>query len=243
MENAYEFLSKGGWIMVPIGIASIIALALFLERIWSLQRNKALPSRFLEVVDKLLRDGRYTEAEALCHQNDSHIARVLEEGIRYAGLDQAVIRERMEAAGQREVFFMERFTGALGSIATVAPLLGLLGTVTGMISVFQRVVSQSGSGQAVDPGALANGIWEALITTATGLTVAIPTYLAYRFVLSIVDRYAVEMADVALKASEYLVPEAQRPTSNRNGENKTVDTREAEAKTSQNKEKTAETDV
>lgn len=212
MEQSYEFLAKGGWIMVPIGICSIIALGLFLERLWSLQKNKALPPRFLEVVDKLLRQERFAEAEALCHQSDSHIARVLEEGIRYHGRDQALVRERMEAAGQREVYFMERFTGALGAIATVAPLLGLLGTVTGMIRVFQRVVGQAGAGQTVDPGALANGIWEALITTAAGLTVAIPAYLAYRFVLSIVDRYAVDMADVAQKASEYLVPEAQRPT-------------------------------
>ncbi|QED29464.1 MotA/TolQ/ExbB proton channel family protein [Microvenator marinus] len=211
IEQSYEFLSKGGWIMIPIALCSVVALALFIERLWSLQKNRALPPRFLEVIDKLLRQERYAEAEALCHQSESHIARILEEGIRYAGRDQAVIRERMEAAGQREVYFMERFTGALGAIATVAPLLGLLGTVTGMISVFQRVVAQASQGQAVDPGGLANGIWEALITTAAGLTVAIPAYLAYRFVLSIVDRYAVDMADIALKASEYLVPEAQRP--------------------------------
>ncbi len=211
MNEVFEFLAKGGWLMVPIGLSSIVALGLFIERLWSLQRAKALPPRFLDIISKLLRQGRYQEAEALCSGNESHVARVLEAGIRYAGRDRDVIKEIMEEAGQREVYFMERFTGAIGAIATITPLLGLLGTVTGMIRVFQRVVSQS-SGGAVDPGALANGIWEALLTTAAGLSVAIPTFLAFRYIVSIIDRYAIEMADVALKAAEYLVPPNQRPS-------------------------------
>ncbi len=211
MSEVFDFLARGGWLMIPIGAASVIALGLFVERLWQLQRNKALPSRFLEVVTRLLKQERFQEAEALCHGNDSHVARVLEAGIRYVGRDREIIKEVMEEAGQREVYFMERFTGALGSVATVAPLIGLLGTVTGMIQVFQRVVNNAGSGQPVDPGALANGIWEALLTTAAGLAVAIPAYLAYRYVLSIIDRYAIEMGEVALRAAEYLVPEEQRP--------------------------------
>lgn len=212
MTEVYEFLARGGWLMVPIAFASVVALGLFAERLWQLQRNKALPGRFLEVVTRLLKQERFQEAEALCHGNDSHVARVLEAGIRYAGRDREVVTSVMEEAGQREVFFMERFTGGLGAVATVAPLLGLLGTVTGMITVFQRVVNNAGSGQPVDPGGLANGIWEALLTTAAGLAVAIPAYLAYRYILSIIDRYAIEMSEVALRATEYLVPEGQRPT-------------------------------
>lgn len=211
MNEVYEFLSRGGWLMIPIIGASVIALALFIERLWQLQRNKALPPKFLEVVEKLLRQARFKETEALCHGNESHVARVLEAGVRYAGRDREIIKEVMEEAGQREVYYMERFTGALAAIATVAPLLGLLGTVTGMIQVFQRVVSNAAGGQQVDPGALAGGIWEALMTTAAGLAVAIPTYLAYRYILSLIDRYAIEMTEVALRTVEYLAPANQRP--------------------------------
>lgn len=211
MTEVFEFLAKGGWLMIPIGLCSLIALAFFLERVWSLQRSKVLPPRFLEVIHKLLRERRFQEAEALCHGNDSHIAAVLEAGIRYHGRDRSVVKEVMEEVGQREVHYMERFVGAIGAIATISPLLGLLGTVTGMISVFQRVVNQTAAGQAADAGALANGIWEALITTATGLTVAIPAYLAYRYINGLIDRYAVEMADISLRVAEYLVPEGQAP--------------------------------
>lgn len=217
MTEVFEFLAKGGWLMIPIGGSSIIALAFFLERLWSLQRSKVMPTRFLEVVGKLLRDRKYEQAEALCQGNDSHIAAILEAGIRYAGRDRGVVKEVMEEAGQREVHYMERFVGALGAIATIAPLLGLLGTVTGMISVFQRVVNQAGAGQAADAGALANGIWEALITTAAGLTVAIPAYLAYRYIESMIDRYAIEMADVSLRLAESLVPVGQAPSSTFDG--------------------------
>lgn len=213
MTEVFEFLGKGGWLMVPIGLSSVMALGFFLERLWSLQEAKVLPPRFLEVLAKLLRERRFEQAEALCKGNDSHIAAVIEAGIRYAGRDRAVVKEVMEEAGQREVHYMERFVGALGSVATVAPLLGLLGTVTGMIAVFQRVVNQTAAGQSADAGALANGIWEALITTAAGLTVAIPAYLAYRYIESRIDRYAVEMADVSLRLAEYLVPEGQAPVS------------------------------
>lgn len=213
MTEVFEFLMKGGWLMVPIGLCSVVALAVFLERLWTLQANKVMPSRFIEVVTKLLRDQKFDQAEGMCNGNDSHIAAVLEAGIRYAGRDRHVIKEVMEEVGQREVFYMERFVGVLGSIATIAPLLGLLGTVTGMISVFQRVVNETSTGAVADAGSLAAGIWEALITTAAGLSVAIPAFLAYRYIESRIDRYAVEMANVSLQVAEYLVPAAQAPTS------------------------------
>lgn len=212
MNQALELLEQGGALMVPIGFCSVIALGVFLERVWSLQRNKVLPPRFLEVADNLLRQERYADAEAMCHGSDTPIARVLEVGIRYAGRDRDLIKSVMEETGQREVHFLERFTSVLSSVATIAPLLGLLGTVTGMIGVFQGVVGQASTGAPVDPGMLAGGIWEALITTAAGLVVAIPSFLGYRYVIGIVDRYAVEMADVSLKAVEFLVPPQQRPT-------------------------------
>lgn len=213
IQEVYLFLSKGGWLMIPIGICSIIALGLFFERMWSLQRSKVIPERFFMMISKHIKERRFQEAEAMCEGNDSHLAAILLAGLRYAGRDRSVIKEVMEEAGQREIHFMERFLGAIGAIATISPLLGLLGTVTGMITVFQRVVTQAAAGTPADPGGLANGIWEALITTAAGLTVAIPTYLAYRYIEGRIDRFSIEMVDLSLSAAEYMVPEEQSPTS------------------------------
>lgn len=210
MAEIYAFLAKGGWLMVPILASSVLGLAFFLERVWSLQRSKIVPRRFIELALSLLESGRYDEAAALCESSSTPMAEILTTGLRYVGGDRALVKEAMEETGRREIFFMERFTGAMGAIATIAPLLGLLGTVTGMISVFQRVVNQAAvSSGAADPGALAGGIWEALITTAAGLTVAIPVYLGYRYILSRVDRFGVELEEVSLQALDFLVPADQ----------------------------------
>lgn len=212
MRQVFDLLAQGGWLMIPIALCSLVALALFLERMWSLQRTKVLPQRFLELMTKLLAERRFQEAESLCKGSESHVAQILASGVRYAGRSRAIIKEVMVEEGQRQVSLMERFTGGIGAIATVAPLVGLLGTVTGMIQVFQRVVAQGAASQQVDAGALAAGIWEALVTTAAGLTVAIPTYLAYRYILGVIDRYAVEMGEVADDALEFLVIESESPT-------------------------------
>lgn len=209
MNEVYEFLSKGGLLMIPILGASVIALGFFLERVWALQRTRVIPPRFVEVVRNMLREERFSEAEGLCQTNESPIAAILEAGIQHAGDERSVVKEVMLEKGERELFFLERFVNALGAIATISPLMGLLGTVIGMIDVFQRVVNQAGAGGAVDPGAMANGIWTALITTAAGLTVAIPVYLGYRYIMGRIDRYAVDLEDVALEMTDYLVPESQ----------------------------------
>lgn len=207
MGATFDLLARGGWLMVPILLGSVLGLTFFLERLWSLQRQKILPARFLDVVSRLMQERRWSEVEALCHQSDAPIAAMLGAGVRYANKPRALIKEVMEEAGRRELFYMERFTNALGVISTVSPLLGLLGTVTGLIQMFQRVVNTNAAagGGGVDVAQLAGGIWEALITTAAGLFVAIPVFLAYRFVLSKIDRYAVEMEEISLRAVEYLV--------------------------------------
>jgi len=212
MQEVYDLISRGGWLMAPILVASIFGMAFFLERLWSLQRIKILPPRFLEHVDRLFKKGELDKAETLCQSNNSPIAAVLGSGIRYAGRERDLIKEVMSETGRRELFHMERFTNALGSIATISPLLGLLGTVIGMIRMFQKVVSSADAGSTmVDVALLATGIWQALITTAAGLAVAIPVFLGYRYVLSRIDRYAVEIEDIALKAVEMLVDAQQAP--------------------------------
>ena len=211
MTEVFAFLAKGGWFMLPILLLSVVGLAFFLERLWQLQREKILPPRFLEVVGRLLETRRFKDAEDLCNQNESPVAAVLTSGLRYAGRQRDLIKEVMEETGRRELYFMERFTGALGAIATVSPLLGLLGTVVGMISMFQQVVADADKA-GVDVGLLANGIWQALITTAAGLLVAIPIFLGYRYLLGRIDRFAVEIEDVALRALDYLSDHGDGPT-------------------------------
>ncbi len=212
MNDVIDLIAKGGWMMAPIILCSVIGLTLFLERLFNLQRTKVIPARFIEIVSRYLQDERFSEAEALCNNNPSTIAAVLGAGIRYAGRDRELIKEVMEEVGRREVFFLERFTNAIGAIATISPLLGLLGTVIGMISMFQRVVFAAEQNQAsVDVGLLATGIWQALLTTAAGLLVAIPIFLGHRYIMSLIDRYAVEIEDLALKTVEMLVVKDQGP--------------------------------
>ncbi len=207
MKEAYEFLSKGGILMIPILLCSVIALAIFLERLWALQRPNVIPTRFLKLVMELLERREFEQAQALCKGNDSSLAAVVGSGLRHAGKGRSLIKEVMEETGRRETAYLERGVGVLGLIASVAPLLGLLGTVTGMIRVFQRVVNQveASGGAQVNAGALANGIWEALITTAAGLSVAIPVFVMFKFLTSRVDGLLVEMEERSLEMAELMV--------------------------------------
>ncbi|MCP4677629.1 MAG: MotA/TolQ/ExbB proton channel family protein, partial [Deltaproteobacteria bacterium] len=126
-------------------------------------------------------------------------------GLDAKSMTRAEIKSVLEESGRREVTRMERYIEAMGTTASVEPLLGLLGTVIGMIQVFQKVVVTSREG-AVDPGLLANGIWQALITTAAGLSVAIVAFIGYRYLLSRSNRYAIDMEEGALKLVDILCP-------------------------------------
>lgn len=203
--DVYTFLSRGGWLMVPIATCSVLGLAFFLERLWNLRRGRVLPRPFVKRLLDLLRDGEIERAEELCRQSESPLGAMVVAALEHPQAEREILKERVEEVGQREAFALERFVGALGAIATISPLLGLLGTVVGMIEVFQGVVAQSAGGGEVQAAALATGIWQALITTATGLTVAIPVYLAYRYLLSRVDQYAVDLEECALDAIDRLV--------------------------------------
>lgn len=192
----FPIIYKGGPVMYPIVLGSIIALAIIAERFWVLTvwRSRILPRRLaIEVQDRVGR-GEIGEAITACKRDDSSLARVLLVGLIYHQAPREMIREKVEDIGRREASSLERYLALLGSITAVEPLLGLLGTVTGMIKMFQ-VIGTEGPG---NPAHLAVGIAEALITTAGGLTVAIPCYLSYRWFLSRVQRIVQEMEDHAL---------------------------------------------
>lgn len=175
-----SFIAKGGVFIYPIIACSILSLALFIENLWRLRRKKNLPFDFLREIEQLLKENNTAKALSLCNANLSSIARIFAVGIRHCGKKREAIKERIEEAGRREASLLEKHLETLATIASVSTLLGLLGTIAGMIKIFSVIASQS----VVNPSALAGGISEALYTTAAGLTVAIPTLIFYRYLSS-----------------------------------------------------------
>jgi biopolymer transport protein ExbB len=170
--------------MAPILVFSVVALGIFLERLWVLRRSLILPEEQLRQLENLLRKKMIPEARTYCQQHPSPLTRILFAGLQQYGNARHLIKENMEERGKAEALELKKYIGLLHTIASVSPLLGLLGTVSGMIKVFSTI-SVEGVG---DPSSLATGISEALITTAAGLTVAIPTFLGQRYLAGRAER-------------------------------------------------------
>ena len=210
----YEYLVKGGILMIPILACSVIGLAVFFERAWMLRASRNVPRELVRRVEDLYLRGQVEDALALCRRSRTPVARILMAALRNAGLDREVVKEAVQEVGRREAAHLERYVGVLGTVANVAPLLGLLGTVSGMIKAF-TVISVEGVG---NPASLAGGISEALITTAAGLTVAIPAFVAYRYFLGKVDRIVLEMEQHAIHFVDLVKrPETRVVTASRAG--------------------------
>jgi biopolymer transport protein ExbB len=196
----YDFVVKGGVLMIPIALCSIIALAIFLERLWSLRRSRVIPRDFLIEIEDLIRREKIPEAITRCRKDGSSMANIILAGIRNFGKRREIVKEGIEEIGRREAATLERYINVVGTIADIAPLLGLLGTVFGMIRAF-NVISIQGVG---NPSSLAGGISEALITTAAGLVVAIPTFVLYRFLANKADALIVEMEEHSIRMVDLL---------------------------------------
>jgi biopolymer transport protein ExbB len=196
----YDFVVKGGVLMIPIALCSIIALAIFLERLWSLRRTRVIPRDFLIEIEDLIRREKIPEAITRCRKDNSSMANIIVAGIRNFGKRREIVKESIEEIGRREAATLERYINVVGTIAAIAPLLGLLGTVFGMIKAF-NVISIQGVG---NPSSLAGGISEALITTAAGLVVAIPTFVLYRYLANKADALIVEMEEHSIRMVDLL---------------------------------------
>lgn len=196
-----DFLQAGGWLMVPLAVASVVALAICIERAWSLRRTRIVPSHLLADIAGAVRGDDMDEARSLC--TSSALGRILLAGFDSASRGRDAMREAMEDAAGAVVHDLERYLTALGTIASVSPLLGLLGTVIGMIRVFAALMRD----QAAEVTVLAGGISEALVTTAAGLTVAIPALMFHRYLLRKVDDLTVEMEHQATRFADLLHPE------------------------------------
>ncbi len=185
--------------MLPIILCSIVSISIIAERFWSLRREKVLPVHLVATVWNAVKQDNMSRADIEALSKESALGTVLSAGLLNRNESRERIKECIEERGREVVHDLERFLNTLGTIASISPLLGLLGTVIGMISVF-AAITQHGVG---DPGALAGGISEAMITTAAGLTVAIISLVFYRYfrrkvdgIVVIMEREAIKMVDV-----------------------------------------------
>ena len=196
----FELVQAGGWLMIPILLCSVVAAAIVIERSWTLRQKKVIPEKLLTGIWKLLSNDSLTDKHITEIENGSPLGKVLAAGLINRHLSRDLIRESIEETGRHVVHEMERFMNTLGTISTITPLLGLLGTVIGMIRVF-TAITVIGVG---DPGQLAGGISEALITTAAGLTIAIPSLIFHRHLKRKIDDLVVAMEQEAMKLVEFL---------------------------------------
>ncbi|MEW5893297.1 MAG: MotA/TolQ/ExbB proton channel family protein [Pseudomonadota bacterium] len=190
-------IEAAGWPIWPLIVASIIALAIIFERVYTLRRNQIVPPRLLEqTLETLRRQGAGPEVQRALAEN-SPMGRIFAAGLKNLSSSREVMKESLEEAGRAVAHDLERYLTSLGTIAAVAPLLGLLGTVVGMVEIFG---SQSPTGS--NPAMLAHGISVALYNTAFGLIVAIPSLIFHRFFRGKVEALLVEMEQEAIKLVE-----------------------------------------
>jgi biopolymer transport protein ExbB len=196
----WDLIQSGGWLMLPILAVSILALTIIGERLWALQRRRNVPPNLVAQVWRGVKNNTLDSQQLREIRSKSPLGRVVAAGLVNMHHERAVMMESIADAGRHEAHALERFLNTLGTIAAVSPLLGLLGTVIGMIKVF-GTISAEGLGNAP---ALAGGISEALVTTAAGLVVAIPSLAMYRYFRGKVDSLVVEMEQEALKLVEVI---------------------------------------
>ena len=196
----FELVKAGGWLMAPIVACSVVALAIIVERAWSLRQKRVVPGHLVAQVWRQAKEGSVTEEQVRALRADSPLGRILAVGLLNRDRERQVMKEAIEEAGRAVSHELDRFLTALGTIAAITPLLGLLGTVIGMISVF-TTITNLGVG---NPAELAGGISQALITTAAGLSVAIPSLIFYRHFRGKVEALTVEMEQEAIKLVEIL---------------------------------------
>jgi biopolymer transport protein ExbB len=228
----WEIVRAGGPFMWPIVLCSVVAAAIILERLWTLQEQRVLPRDLIRRVRQLVEADQVNEKVIAALEQNSPLGRVLAAGLASRHRSREIMMERLEDAGRHVVHDLERFLNTLGTIASTSPLLGLLGTVTGIIKSFNALQA----GAAGDPRMLSGGIAEALIATAAGLCVAIPALIAYRYLRGRVESFVVEMEKAAIRLADVVEgagrerggqdrPAHERPAQDRAGQDLASPTR------------------
>ena len=207
-----QLLLKGGWIMVPIGLMSMIGLGLILERTVALRRGNIIPRRFLRDLKRIAPEGPENREAALryCREHPSPVSRIVAAGLRKLPQGQAAVERAIEDSGGVEVQRLRHNMRMMYGLTVITPMLGLLGTVSGMIEAFRITASAEGLGKAE---LLAKGIYEALVCTYAGLLVAIPILLVYYYFIRKIERYVAEMNELSIDFAdhflEYPAPRSQ----------------------------------
>ena len=196
----FEIVKAGGWLMLPIIVSSIVAIAIIIERFWTLNPKRIAPRNVLAEVWGKIKHNQLDTAELRELRISSSLGQILAAGLVNSKSGRAIMTESIEQAASHVVHELERYLSTLGTIAAITPLLGLLGTVLGMIRVFSEIMAQ-GTGNA---NALAGGISEALITTAAGLAVAIPSLMFYRMFLRHVESLVIDLERESIKLVDAL---------------------------------------
>ena len=196
----YEFVIAGGWLMVPILLCSVAVIAIAIERYWTLRPGRVVPPTLLNQVWNWLKNHQVSREKVQELRVSSPLGKILAAGLGNAGHGRDVMKDSIEEAAGQVIHDLERYLAILGTIAAIAPLLGLLGTVIGMIKVFTAIMMEGTGNAAV----LAGGISEALITTAAGLTVAIPALIFHRYFERRIDSLVMVMEDQAVKLVDAL---------------------------------------
>lgn len=210
VQSVWDFVQKGGLMMIPIGICSLIALTVIVERLISLRRSKVIPATFRPGLLRLLQADPDDTARALayCRKDGSPVANVFAAGIKKLDCPSEVVEKHIQEAGEREVLKLRKYLRSLSVIASVAPLLGLLGTIFGMITAFQTVaISAEALGKTE---LLAEGIYAAMITTAAGLSVAIPVLVCYHWLSARIDRLVMDIDGMSVDFVEEYAAEEKR---------------------------------
>lgn len=193
-----EFIRAGGWLMLPIILSSVIAMAIIIERFLSLRVGKVIPADDIRRARDLAASGQFNEQNIAELQESSVVGGVLATGLASSTAPRHIMKENVEEAGRHAVHKLERYLNALGTIAAITPLMGLLGTVLGMITAFSKI-TQVGVG---DPATVAGGISQALFTTAAGISVAIIAMIFHRYFKGRVDNFVIGMEQEAVKLIE-----------------------------------------
>jgi len=195
----WELVKSGGWMMLPIILSSIAALGITAERLWTLRASRVTPPHLLGQVWRWIRDKQLDKEKLKELRADSPLGEILAAGLANSRHGRDIMKECIEEAAGRVIHEMERYISTLGTIAAMAPLLGLLGTVLGMIEIFSSFM---GTNMATNPAVLAGGISKALVTTASGLMVGIPAVFFHRFLQRRIDELVVGMEQEAIKLVE-----------------------------------------
>jgi len=199
---------KGGWIMWPIMGCSITAAVLFFERVFHLHRAQIKPDDFLNGIYTNVNNGNLAEAISICDQTPGPVAHIVRTALLYSDESPQNLKQTITKAGLAEVPRLEKNLGGLLSLAQIIPLLGLLGTILGLIDLF---IIMEQNAPLVEIGNLSGGIWKALATSALGISVAIPSFIAYNFLLARVEAITLDMENAAEEIYRFLIYTRNKP--------------------------------